>query len=121
MGALYSTVSDRTNPPCDTKIEKWELCTVLFLTELIHHVTQGEEKKWELCTALFLTELIHHVTQGEEKKWELCTALFLTELINHVTRRREKVGALYSAVSDRTNPPCDKEKRKSGSSVQHCF
>ena len=31
------------------------------------------------------------------------------------------MGALYSTVSYRTNPPCDKEKRKSGSSVQHCF
>ena len=89
MGALYSAVSDRSNPPCDAmRREKVgalysavsEHCTALFLTELIHHVTQGEEKKWELCTVLFLTELIHHVTQGEEKKWELCTALFLNSV-----------------------------------------
>ena len=76
----------------------WELCTALFLTELIHHVTKGEEKKCELCTALFLTELIHHVTQGEEKKWELCTALFLTELIHHVTQEEEKKWELCTAL-----------------------
>ena len=30
----------------------------VYTHELIHHVTQGEDKKWELCTALFLTNYV---------------------------------------------------------------
>ena len=49
MGALYSAVSYRTNPPCDTrrreKGKSGSSVQHFFLTELIHHVTQGEEKK----------------------------------------------------------------------------
>ena len=32
---------------------------------------------FDLCRSNSYHELIHHVTQGEEKKWELCIALFL--------------------------------------------
>ena len=33
-------------------------------------------------------------------------------ILPHDARRREKLGALYSTVSNRTNPPCDSRRRE---------
>ena len=68
---------------------------VWYNYELVHHVTQGEEKKWELCTVLFL---VYYPSSAEHSlDFSSCATKYIA-LACSIERENDRAEGRYGYV-----------------------